>query len=288
MSQETSIWTRTGDDTLTVQEVHDACSGTIDLTEQEIAVAFLNAYKQKALLLKTEEELMEKEARILKHKAMWTFEECYAWGLAAGETIGRQRRFNFVLDKYNKDVFRLLALYFSNDPRFEEEVWMGEKLSLHKGICLASPVRGNGKTTLLDCFMYNKRGCYTKMSTKRMADMYNEYGLLQIKKLMWLTDAPAQPINFYQHHYGFHYDDFGDEMPVMHMGQRKLISADIINNIYDNHRDDDQFHRFHISMNYKWSEYEQHFGSNTASRLNECFNLIKVPGETRRGPNRTK
>lgn len=283
MNHETSILTRIGDETLTEAEVHEFFNH-IELSEQEKAVAFLNAYKQKCLVLQEEEKQMAREAHIFKHKAMWTFDDCYAYALAAGETIGRQRNFNFILDEDNKDVFRLLALYFSNDPRFEEETWLGESLKLHKGICLISPVRGNGKTTLLDCFMWNKRGCYTKMSTKKMADFYNEYGLLQIKKMMWLVEAPAQPINFYQHEYGFHYDDFGDEMEVMHMGQRKRISADIINNIYDNHRDDNQFHRFHISMNYKWSEYEKNFGSNTASRLNECFNLIKVPGESRRTP----
>lgn len=260
----------------------------IPLTEQEKALGLLYAYENKAKKILTEQVAQRKRDAIDDAKAMWSYQECYDYALSIGHTIGKQRKFDFILDDDNKGVFNLLALYFSNNKKFEETPWFGESFSLDKGICLLSPVRGNGKTTLLDCFMYNKRGCYSKISTKFMGNQFEDYGPAQIQKFMWLLPCPIGPMTFYQENVGFHYDDFGDEDPVVHMGQRRRISSSIINNIYDYHRDDMQFHRFHLSMNYKWSEYEQNFGSNTASRLSEMFNLIKVPGENRRDPKNRK
>ncbi len=287
MSQDILTLTKVGDNRVTVAQVKEEFKN-VTLTEEEEASGYLYAYKNKLLKLKQQKEESDRLLRIANHKAMWSFEECYNYALKVGEAIGKQRGFDFIIDDENKEVFRLLALYYSNDPRFEEMDWFGEKLSLQKGICLVSPVRGNGKTTLLDCFMYNKRGCYGKISTKFIGDEFNMFGLYQIQKYMWLIDAPPTPLNFFQDKIGFHYDDFADEPPVIHMGQHKLISADIINSLYDKHRDEPRFHQFPLSMNYKWSEYEAKFGSNTASRISETYNLLKMPGETRRGPSKKK
>jgi len=280
LSQGVSTLTKAGDK-LTIAEVENEFKH-IKLTEQDRALGLLYTYETKLKKLILEKEAQDKQDRIDNARAMWSYEECYNYALSVGHNIGQQRKFDFVLDDDNKGVFNLLALYFSRNKKFEETQWFGESFSLDKGICLLSPVRGNGKTTLLDCFMYNKVGCFAKVNTKFMASQMEDFGPAQIKKYMWLLPCPSNAMNFFQEDVGFHYDDFGDEESVIHMGQRKMISSAIINSIYDFHRDDYQFHRFHISMNYKWSEYEQKFGSNTASRLAEMFNLIKVPGDNRR------
>lgn len=274
-------------DSLTCEAVIKEFS-QIPLTEQEKAIGLLSAYESKAKKILYQEQEQKKQDAIDRAKMMWSYEECYEYAASVGHVIGKQRGFDFVLDDNNKGVFNLLALYFSNNKKFEETTWFDESFSLQKGICLLSPIRGNGKTTLLDCFTYNKRGCFSTVSTKYMVKEYEEYGPAQIKKYLWFMPCPSQPLNFYQETRGFHYDDFGDEPEVLHMGNRKRISSAIINSIYDDHRNDPQFHRFHISMNYKWSEYEQNFGSNTASRMAEMFNLIKVPGESRRTPKKKK
>ncbi len=254
----------------------------IPLTDEEEAAALLEAFRKKAVKLQQEQKDNERRIRIEKAREMWSYAECRQHALQTGQAIGQQRGFEFVLDADNKEVFDLLAKYFSNDKSFEEEEYFGRPYSLNKGICLLSPVRGNGKTTLLDCFMYNKRSCYIKVSTKGMARDYEKAGLDKIDPYLWLLDCPTGAVNFYQSQLGIHYDDFGDEREVMFMGNRMQISSTIINSIYDDHRDDNMFWKFHISMNYKWSEYEQKYGSNTASRLEEMFNLIPVPGNSRR------
>lgn len=289
---ETDVVSAFNQKTLTLTKVGDKVELTVDavknhfpeieLTEHEIAWAYLNAYKEKAVVMFKEERERDRLAKIEKIKSMWDYDTCYKHAYETGVNIGIQRNFEFVLDDDNRGVFDLLALYFSNDPAFEEEEFYGEKMSLKKGICLLSPVRGNGKTTLLDCFMYNKRGCFLKMSTKKMANDFQLYGLKDVQDRMWLVECSNHAGNFYQSVKGFHYDDFGDEDAVKHMGSPLYTSSAIINNIYDNHRDENQFHRFHLSMNYKWSEYEQKYGSNTASRISEMFNLVKVPGNSRR------
>ena len=281
-NQELLTSTKAGDKPLlTLAEVQKEFAH-IELTEDEIASAYLDAYKRKIYKLDIIQKEEDRQRRIEMVKTMWSYRECYEHAINTGMAIGEQRKFDFKLDDDNKGVFELLSLYFSNDPLFEKEEWYGEKLYLNKGICLISPIRGNGKTTLLDCFMYNKRGCFHKVSTKKMATEFQMFGLAQIEKYMWLVPCSNNGGNFFQDEKGFHYDDFGDEDEVLHMGNRFRISSAIVNSIYDFHRDDNQFHRFHISMNYKWSEYEQKFGTNTASRMSEMFNLIKVPGNSRR------
>lgn len=287
-NQELLTQMKTGDDEkpeeykpLTVAEVREAF-GHIPLTDEEEALSLLNAYKAKARKLKELQEEQRRQQRIEQFKKMWTADECFEYSLSCGRAIGEQRGFDFVLDEYNSGVFKLLSLYFSNDPDFEKQTYFGKPYSLKKGICLLSPVRGNGKTTLLDCFMYNKKGCFAKYSTKQLVKMYEKGGLEAIERFMWLLPIVKSSMHFFQEHAGIHYDDFGDEPEVMHMGNRRLISNMIINNIYDDHPNERCFHMFHISMNYKWAEFEQRFGSNSASRMEEMFNLIPVPGESRR------
>jgi len=90
-------------------------------------------------------------------------------------------------------------------------------------------------------------------------------------------------LTFYQTHVGIHYDDFGDEREAVFMGNRFMASSAIINNIYDEHRDANMFFAFHVSMNYTWDQFEQKYGTNAADRMEEMFNLIPVPGQSRRG-----
>ena len=266
---------------VSVAEVRQAFAH-IPLTDEEEAMALLNAYKLKAEKLKVQEDERRRRERKEAIRRMWTADECFEYAYSCGKAIGEQRGFDFVLDENNEAVFNLLTLYFSNDPRFEQQAYFGKPYSLKKGICLLSPIRGNGKTTLLDCFMYNKKGCFAKWSTKQLVKMYEKGGLEAIERFMWLLPIVPSPMHFYQERAGIHYDDFGDEPEVMHMGNRRLVSNMIINSIYDDHPNERCFHMFHISMNYKWSEFEQRFGSNAASRMEEMFNLIPLPGESRR------
>jgi hypothetical protein len=273
---------------LTIAGVRELCKD-IPLTEEEEANGLLATYKNKAYEMEEQEKQLRKQQQKEAILKMWSYNECYQYALDCGKVIGEQCGFEFKIDYDNGQVFKMLALYFCNDPRFETEefvseegVLLGESLSLRKGICLLSPIRGNGKTTLLDCFMHNKRGCFLKISTKKMARAYERDGIAGIEKELWLVGCSDHAGNFFQTHKGFHYDDFGDEKEVVAYGTRTQISSMIINSIYDEHRNENMFWRFHVSMNYKWSEYELKYGSNTYSRMKEMFNLIKVPGESRR------
>jgi hypothetical protein len=254
----------------------------IQLTDQEEAVALLDAYRKKAERLKAEAKEQRRRDKIADMTRMWTADECYDYAFERGRAIGIQKGFEFTLDDDNADVFEWLSWYFSNDPRFETLEYNGQKYSLNKGLCLLSPVRGNGKTTLLDCFMYNRKASFIRHSTKQMAKDYEKKGLEAVERYMWLLPIAAQGLFFYQSHVGIHYDDFGDEPEVMHMGNRRHISTMIINSIYDDHADQRMFFPFHVSMNYTWTEFEQKFGTNPADRMEEMFNLIPVPGKSRR------
>lgn len=266
---------------LTVAQVREEFKH-IPLTDHEEAMGLLDTYQKKILAI---EEKNRQDDRIRRRdlaKKMWKYDECYQYALECGRNIGKQRGFEFVLDCNNEKVFSLLSLYFSNDKRFEDEKYFDKNYSLQKGICLISPVRGNGKTTLLDCFSYNKRGCFIKKNVKQLVNDYERNGVEYVEKFMWLLPVSTSASTFFQAEVGVHYDDFGDEPEVMFMGNRRMLSAMIVNSIYDFHRDENMFYRFHVSMNYKWKEFEQKFGTNAASRMEEMFNLIPLPGESRR------
>src|ERR1700741_838705 len=95
LSQDILTLTKAGDSRITVAQVKHEFKN-VELTEEEEASGYLYAYKNKILKLKQEKEDRERQERIDRCKAMWNFEECYNYALKVGETIGKQRGFDFI------------------------------------------------------------------------------------------------------------------------------------------------------------------------------------------------
>lgn len=238
-------------------------------------------------------ERMKKEEIENKKKAWrdylikpWSYDECYQYFLDKAKTIATNENFKdetFIIDEFNKPVIHLLCLYFSNDPRFEQEEFGGRKYSLKKGLWLQSPTRGSGKTALLRAFQYNKRCCYGYMHVEDLRSAYSRSGFELVDDRTELIEIRQTNSSFLQSEAGWMYDEMFDENMANYMGNPLNISQYIINRLYDIKKGMDWFWKFHITSNYSGPEIEAKCGKSVRSRMSEMFNLIKLEGPDRRG-----
>jgi hypothetical protein len=252
-------------------------------TAEDFFKGKLHAYKLAAERLRAQQEEDKRRERLMEYTRMWSAEEMARRAMENGIMIGLQEGFKFQLDDFNKPVFDLLCLYFTNDPRFELHEFNGKPYSLKKGIWLQSGVRGSGKSVLLKSFYINKRSCFGYKHTTELAAYFQKAGFDGIDPYIGLLPQPPSPLNFYQGEIGFMYDELFGEEKVNHMGSPLLISSYILNKLYDfsnNHRD--KKFKFHCTSNADGNDIEQIAGKTFRSRMPDMFNLIKLDGPDRR------
>jgi hypothetical protein len=243
----------------------------------------LQAYKLAVERSAREEKEAKIKERQLSFTQMWTPKQMAAQAFQAGKAIGIAQGFDFVIDQYNKDVFELLCLYFTNDPQFEERGIGDKKYSLKKGIWLQSSTRGSGKSVLLRCFYLNKRSCFGYKHTTELAAMFQKNSFDGVDNYIGTMPQSPSPLNFYQSECGFMYDELFGEEKVMHMGSPLLLSSYILNKLYDfssNYRD--RKWKFHCTSNAAGEDIEAIAGKTFRSRMPDMFNLIKLEGPDRR------
>lgn len=254
-------------------------------TPQEYYAGMLQAFKTAANRLQRHHSESEKQERIKKAQEMWSYDEMKQHALATGFAIAEKEKWTkpFVIDEYNKDVFHLLCLYFTNDPEFEQHGHEGVKYSLNKGIWLQSEIRGSGKTILLQCFRANKRMCFGYVHTTQLGNMFVRNGFPGIDPYMTTTPQPATPLNFAQTEAGFMYDELFSEDVFNGWGTQLYPSKYIINSLYDfSTNKKGQLWKFHITSNYDGNDIEKVAGKTIRSRMPDMFNLIKLGGINRR------
>lgn len=222
---------------------------------------------------------------------MWTYDEMRKKAIEVGKLIAIAEDFKdgFLIDKENDEAFHLLCLYFTNDPKFEDYGLKDangnivKKYSLKKGIWLQSSERGIGKSTLLKCFMNNKRCCFGYKSTHELAAAFQKNGFGAIDFFMSTIPQPATASNFYQSEAGFLYDELFGEKRVNAHGTQLLISEYIINSLYDfSNNKKGQLWKFHCTSNGSGEDIEKISGVTYRSRMPDMFNLIQMGGKNRR------
>ena len=254
-------------------------------TSKEIFDGMLSAYKAAVLRMENEEKQRKMEERRQSITRMWTYEEMWQVALLNGKAIAVAEDFRngFVIDEYNKPVFHLLCLYFTNDKRFEEYGLDGVPYSLNKGIWLQSTERGSGKSTLLKCFRINKRCCFGYQHTTELGNKFQRQGYSGIDPFLDEIPQPSSASNFYQRSAGMMYDEMFGEGKVNHMGTPLMVSEYIINKLYDfSTNKKGNLWKFHCTSNSSGEDIERISGLTYRSRMPDMYNLIKLSGPNRR------
>lgn len=180
----------------------------------------------------------------------------------------------FKLDEQAKEVFELLALYFTNDPEFERRGY-----SLTKGICLSGPV-GVGKTELLNIFRINKRQCFHMVTVFDIETMLQEKGIESIQAFYdHVPGWGGSPKRFYHLQVGWAFDDVGRESVVFDFGNKTDALSKIFQTRYFKKI---PFSALHITTNKTPAELEKRYDEAVRSRLREMFNYIVYKGSDRR------
>lgn len=177
---------------------------------------------------------------------------------------------SFIVDEALKPAMRALILYFTNDPRFEEEG--NGKLS--KGIFLCGNV-GTGKTILMQSFRDNAKKRYNVYSTNELTDTYVTGDIEALHYFLGNRDAM----------YGgdpkaYCFDDLGSEnTSVKHMGNDLNVMERIILSRYEKKI---PFYYTHFTSNIDAELVEKMYGTRVRSRLREMCNFIVIDGTDRR------
>lgn len=243
------------------------------------------AYKSAARRIDEESKEKAKKERIEFMKSMWSYDQMYKAAMERGQLIAIHENFKngFVLDKDNLEVFKLLCLYFTNDPKFESYGIGGTSYSLSKGIWLQSSVRGSGKSTLLKCFASNKRCCFGYQHTTELQNKYQKGGFAAIDFFLGTIPQPLGALNFYQNEAGFMYDEMFGDGRANYMGTPLLVSEYIVNKLYDfSSNKKGEMWKFHCTSNADGNDIEHISGINYRSRMPDMFNMIKLNGPNRR------
>lgn len=252
---------------------------------EDLYIGKLEAYRRAAVIKLEKEKEEKRKLRLQQTLRMWTAEEMYDKAIEMGNAIALHEKFKngFVIDDNNRHVFKLLCLYFTNNPEFETHEMNGLKYSLQKGIWLQSSVRGSGKSTLLKCFQFNKRCCFGYKHTTELANIYQKKGFDGIDFFIGTIPQPSNAMNFYQHESGFVYDELFGENKSNFMGNPVMVSEYIINRLYDfSDNKKGEMWKFHCTSNATGEDIEQISGATYRSRMPDMFNLIKLEGPNRR------
>lgn len=255
----------------------------IELTPEEVTAALLEAKIRKERDLEKQQQELEMQQRI----ADMVKPKDYA---ALKEFVmlrAKELPFHFDVDKDNKNVFRLLCLYFSNDPVFEQEGFYSgtdlvQKYSLKKGICLYSKERGTGKTVMMNLFTINSKNCFAVIPTKKIAAFYQASGngVIDNYSKPWACMKEAKYL--FQSPIGICYDDLGDEEIKNNFGNKENVMQRVLQQVYDGDQQHEWFKYFHCTTNLSGDEIEAMYDKRVRSRMREMFNWIELTGGDRR------
>jgi len=181
---------------------------------------------------------------------------------------------DFVLDEFNRREFDLMCLYFSGDPRFEQD-----GRSFQKGLAVYGPV-GCGKSTMMRMFQVNTYRPFGVIPCRKISDLYSTGGIDVLNHHANLqTVYPKQHMGFAQ--LGRCFDDLGKEDTRTNFGNHANVMLDIIDKIYEYNRGGN----FHMITNITGKQIEAFYGVWIKSRMRSLFNLIQF---NKNSPDRRK
>lgn len=248
----------------------------IELTEDELMVAVIEAKRKKELML--EEQARREQAdknRKLFTENIWNWDTC--------EHFIRLRATNmfhgkFKFDEQVANYFNLLIRYFSKDEYFFTLAReMGIKNpSLDKGLYIGGNF-GVGKTWLMRLFQRNQRQVFTLQNAKAIADLFEKDGEEAMSQFSESPILPSNDVdNFYHTRMGLCIDDLGTEQIKNHYGNKKNVVGDLIEFRYAKGQVGTLFH---VTTNLTGDQLTAYYGGRVASRLRECMNIIDFIGE---------
>ncbi|UHG93296.1 hypothetical protein [Spirosoma oryzicola] len=258
----------------------------VELTEAETVAALKAARHAKAnqLRIQKNREEYEQKVREANQPIKIGAKEFYAWILKQAQDKFR----GFVVDDHNKDLLRMLSMYFTSDQRFETEY--GKDLS--KGILLVGTRPGQGKTWLMKLFQQNPVCSYRWVTCLDVAADYQRHpdsggGVASLD--YYAAQAGPMYSNAFRHTAGgFCFDDLGVEQIAKSMGNECDTMMSILQMRYNSlHRYDLPlgFRTTHITTNLTAEQIEARYDSRIRSRMREMFNQIEIPETT---PDRRK
>jgi DNA replication protein DnaC len=230
------------------------------LSQEEIEKVFAIAMRE-AMLTKRAEIKSEEYNRKIRNpdpKPNVTTQDFYKWVYSKAENEIN----GFSLNEAEVKIYKLLAMYFNNDIRFEEAGY-----SLKKGIMLYGGV-GCGKTTIMKLFRDNPSLKYGVVECMTIADIYKdkeEGGSMVTHKY---SNAPTICFN-----------DLGTEIETgtsSHFGNKKNVMAEIILNHYE--RNESKNFKLHFTTNCNAEKLTQDYGIRVSDRLKEMCNIISLDG----------
>lgn len=201
--------------------------------------------------------------------AKYTAEELYKIILAE---LGKDIIGDLELPKYFIEITKMLCLYFTNDPRFEERGY-GQ---LGKSLILWGPL-GCGKTSLMKAFRLNQKLSFRWISARGIVNEYQESGHEAIRKYSTMIPSDRAKLQFGQEVIGLCIDDLGTEEIASHFGSTKNVLAEIIMN-----RDDNLIkYATHFTCNIKMDKIDEIYGPRVRSKIRGICNLISFPEDAK-------
>lgn len=189
---------------------------------------------------------------------------------AADRIVKERGKKEFLIDNDNRAVISNLAGYFTGAE---------SPLLPDRGNLLMGGV-GNGKTTIMEAFGKNKKGCFKKLEAWEMVHYVKNHGSESWKIFLKGSESPGMPENFYQRKCGWLIDDIGTEEVVMDFGFRLDVVANIIFAI---EKDRNRYGgMFHFTTNLDANKLNERYGQRVTSRLRELCNQVVLTGEDRR------
>lgn len=250
----------------------------IELTQEEVNDALRKVKIEKYYQQKELEARRRRDDFVRELQRPWTAQEQMNYLEVRARELGMKA---LDVDMDNQFVLEALCRYFTNDLSFVsmgEKV--GEKWSLNKGILMQGNV-GCGKTTIMKLFARNKRRCYDYLQCTAVADLFERDGAEAIEILSHNRMDVRGAQNFYQDVIGRCYDDLGTEDQKQHYGNKKNVMAEVLFNRY-HYGQRVPKDSTHLTTNLTLDEIEQRYGTRVSDRLREMFNIVVLPGGSRR------
>jgi len=173
---------------------------------------------------------------------------------------------NFVIDESNKNVIRLMQIYFSQDSKTMQNKF--PQYSTNKGLLITGKC-GTGKTLLFNIFkkiiQHSPLMAFSMTSSNRVVGEYDTKGSQSLKPYMTRK---------------YLFDDFGSENKGKHYGKDEEVFTTLLEERYINFQDNGL--KTHLTSNLTINQIRQRYGDRVHSRLFEMFNIIVLDGHDRR------
>lgn len=252
----------------------------VKLTEEEISEALRQAREDKFYREKRAAYWADVDKQ--PEQKLFTPEELKGLLKAAKTPSGKA----FSIDKDNEEIVRLLTLYFSNDPEFENSKDInGSSYSLKKGLALMGNL-GVGKTFMMGFFCQNQNQSYRMANCRKIEGLWIDQMSNKEKPLKNVIeyystsiDIPVNSNPFGAQAIGVCFDDLGTETsPSKAYGEEKNVLAEILMNRYESGL---PFNYTHITTNLSPHDIGLKYGTRVRDRFREMFNLIQFGNEAK-------